>query len=191
MGELVQLIYASRSRLDLRANSIGLAPEIGVILNQSRRNNKPLAIGGVLCFGDGNFFQCLEGERETVEALYEQIKADDRHHDVVLLRKEPVHHRQYRLWAMKFLGVDQFIRKFLAEQGLERFDPFKLDDAGIDRLLEMLRRETEPGSSEHPGSRPHEVNRLAASGGISPAMLGAGALGTALVVVALIVLVIL
>ncbi len=187
MSDLCQLIYASRSKSDPYGHAVGASSEVAGIVSQAQRNNHALAIGGVLCFGDGHFFQCLEGERATVEALYDRIEKDPRHDNVALLRKELVLHRQYRRWSMKFLGVDQSIRSFLAEAELNRFDPRKLDDSSIDRLLELLREGTEDRTFKPISRRPREANRMAASGGISPAMLGVGALAAALTVVALIV----
>ncbi len=191
MSQLCQLVYASRASFEVPDQDIGVTPELARILTQSRRNNKPLDVGGVLCFCDGHFFQCLEGERDVVESLYERIENDERHHNVALLRKDSVHHRQYRLWAMKYFSVNEPIRAFLNAQGMDRFDPFRLDGSGMDRLLQILREDTEAQMTRPVGDRPKRVNRMAASGGVSPAMLGVGALAAALTVVALIVLVIL
>ncbi len=191
MSQLCQLVYASRARLDSNGARGVVSPEVARILTQSRRNNKPLQVGGVLCFGDDCFFQCLEGERDVVERLYERIEKDPRHRDVMLLRKETVHHRQYRLWAMKYFSVEKSIRAFLDAKGLDGFDPFELDDRGIDGLLEILREEMETRINQPAGNRPQELQGMGAAGGVSPAMLGVGALAAAVAVVAMIVLVIL
>lgn len=191
MSQLCQLVYASRATLETPNREVGVTPEMARILTQSRRNNKSIDVGGVLCFGDGHFFQCLEGERDVVERLYERIENDSRHRDVVLLRNESVHHRQYGFWAMKYCSVDRPIRTFLSQRGMDRFDPFKLDESGIDQLLSILREDAEAETTRSAGNRSTQVNPMAASGGVSPALLGVGALCAAITVVAMIVLVIL
>ncbi len=188
MGELIELIYASRSTIK-GSDTGSVEPAVARILTQSRRNNTPKEIGGVLCYGDSHFFQCLEGELESVEQLYEKLHEDDRHRDVSLLRKGPISERRFKLWAMKYLSVDRDIRKFLKNEGMERFNPFALDDAQIDRLLGVLRTATE--ATRHSGGdrpAPADVDRADSR---LLGVLGVGGVAAALVVVALVVFVIL
>ena len=44
-----------------------------------------MGITGVLCHGGDVFMQVLEGGRDAVNALYNKIVRDARHHDVALL----------------------------------------------------------------------------------------------------------
>ena len=143
MSELIELVYASRSNVARSKGGTGVEPEIGRILTQSRRNNEPLQIGGVLCFGNDTFFQCLEGEREAVEKLYNKLHDDPRHRDVTLLRKRPIERRRFKLWAMKYLTLDRALRDKLKQHGHDRFDPFRFDDETTDEVLEVLKASTE------------------------------------------------
>ena len=72
MSKLVQLIYASRATFAPNLASGGIEKEVGRVLVQSRRNNPKKEIGGVLYYGDGCFFQCLEGAGLT----YRQLQAE-------------------------------------------------------------------------------------------------------------------
>jgi hypothetical protein len=152
MSELIELVYASRSNVSRSGSGQGVEPEIGRILTQSRRNNEPKRIGGVLCFGDNKFFQCLEGERSAVEQLYNKLHDDPRHRDVTLIRKRPVQQRRFKLWAMKYLTLDRGLREKLARRGHEGFDPFAFDDETTDEVLEVLKESTEAPVPE--GDRP-------------------------------------
>lgn len=143
MSELIELVYASRSNVTRNAGGLGVEPEIGRILTQSRRNNEPKRIGGVLCFGNDTFFQCLEGEREGVEKLYNKLHEDPRHRDVTLLRKRPIERRRFKLWAMKYLTLDRALREELKRHGHGRFDPFDFDDETMDDVLDALKASTE------------------------------------------------
>lgn len=152
MSELIELVYASRSNVSRSRGNQGVEPEIGRILTQSRRNNQPKQIGGVLCFGGDKFFQCLEGEREHVEQLYNKLHDDPRHRDVTLIRKRPIAQRRFKLWAMKYLTLDRTLRGRLSKQGQQTFDPFEFDDEMTDAVLDILRESTEAPAPR--GDRP-------------------------------------
>ncbi|WP_341890156.1 BLUF domain-containing protein [Variovorax sp. YR752] len=91
---LVRLMYASRA-----TDSVDQEALLG-ILRQSKAGNSQLGITGVLCFSQGIFLQVLEGGRMQVNALYNRIAADKRHHDVVLLSYEEIGERRFAGWSM-------------------------------------------------------------------------------------------
>lgn len=179
MSQLIQLVYASKSRLPATSDQAGVEPGIARILTQSRRNNPTKAIGGVLCYGNGFFFQCLEGEKETVEALYQQIKDDDRHEDVRTLRHREIDSRTFELWAMKYLSLDRRVNAELKQLGLSRFEPFEFNDECIDRMLQRLKEATEV--HRQPAGNRREAPPVEQSAADDPdkaplLLLGAGAL---------------
>jgi hypothetical protein len=93
---LVRLMYASRTagKMDSEA--------LLKILRQSKANNPPRGITGLLCH-DGTsdiFMQALEGGRSAVNQLYLKIAADPRHSDVVLLSYEEIGQRRFAGWTM-------------------------------------------------------------------------------------------
>ena len=71
MSQLYQLAYASQSNVSLGDKGINL--EIGRILTKSKNNNSKKAIGGVLYYADGHFFQVLEGDKEAIESLFAKV----------------------------------------------------------------------------------------------------------------------
>lgn len=50
--------------------------------------------------------QVLEGPDEVVEAVFETIKADPRHKDVIVLSREQISNRQFPAWEMAFQNLD-------------------------------------------------------------------------------------
>lgn len=70
------------------------------ILLSARRNNPPAQITGALVCRQDVFLQLLEGPRDKVTALYDQIVRDDRHVDVKQLYKRAIAHRMFGDWAM-------------------------------------------------------------------------------------------
>lgn len=92
------------------------------ILSQAQANNQVLGITGVLCQGQGFFFQVLEGERHQVNALYRRIGVDARHKDVTLLYYEEINERRFGQWSMALihLSVDDPMVKLQHPD----FDPY-------------------------------------------------------------------
>jgi hypothetical protein len=76
--------------------------ELETLLATCRRNNAALGISGALVYADGSFMQVLEGDEDTVRALYARIERDPRHHDLIVLDEgaEPV--REFGDWSMAF-----------------------------------------------------------------------------------------
>ncbi len=143
MPDLLRLVYASKAKFDASGDSPGEDAVLADIVSQCRSNNEPKNICGVLCYGDGSFFQCLEGERPAVEELYDRLLNDPRHHKITLLSKRPVERRLFRQWSMKFMNVDAKIRRMLQVEKLETFQPHSFSDLMVDRLLIELRDASE------------------------------------------------
>jgi len=57
--------------------------EIKEILNYSEEYNNDHDIRGVLLYAGGNFFEILEGEKPEVGEVYENIKKDPRHNNII------------------------------------------------------------------------------------------------------------
>ena len=93
---LVRLLYASRA-----AKSVNEA-ELHAILRQSKAHNPEVGVTGVLCFcsNAGVFMQVLEGGRDQVSKLYNEIAQDSRHGDVALLSYEEIGERTFASWSM-------------------------------------------------------------------------------------------
>ena len=93
---LVRLMYASRAAEAVNADALA------TILKRSKENNASVGVTGVLCFCTNAhvFLQVLEGGRDAVSALYNQIAQDPRHGDVALLSYEEIGERSFSSWSM-------------------------------------------------------------------------------------------
>ena len=103
------------------------------ILEVSRRNNPKIGITGMLIALDNCFLQLLEGEQETVQALYEKISKDERHFKIVSIHKDLVAKRSFENWSMGFKSLtrkelndetgyinisdEHFLEKYLVDDG--------------------------------------------------------------------------
>lgn len=96
---LKQLVY--------RSHSTGHIDEAGLqkITFDSSRFNERHNITGILLFDGEYFFQVLEGEGEPVDFLFEHIKNDSRHENVVKVTEVVVHKRDFGDWHLRALTV--------------------------------------------------------------------------------------
>jgi hypothetical protein len=127
---LVRCLYASRPAGGLRP------ADLHQILNQSRKNNPPLGITGLLCVSENLFIQVLEGGRDEVCDLYNAIVADPRHTQARLLMYEEIPHREFGNWTMGQVNIDRLnpslVLKYFKRVEL---DPFACSGAATLSLL--------------------------------------------------------
>ena len=142
---LVRLSYASTATFEPNEAG-GIEVSVGQILAESRRNNKKRRIGGVLHYGNGYFFQCLEGEREAVEECYQRISGDSRHRDVQRLSYTEIDRRMFPDWSMKYLPVETEITRLLKRHNTA-FNPYQFSDSMLAELLEACARGHDPSDS--------------------------------------------
>lgn len=77
------LLYTSR--VPTSENNTTVPRSLPRLLNHARKNNPAKQITGVLLFRGGRYFQVLEGPDEKVDQLFNIIKRDSRHEDVLLM----------------------------------------------------------------------------------------------------------
>ena len=148
MQNLLQLIYISRATFASLSSKRGIEPQVARILAKSRANNRQSGLAGVLYFGDGCFFQCLEGDAEKVDTLFATLQRDDRHTDVKLIARKPITRYTFSDWSMKYVAIEKAIERLLQERGYASFDPYLFDADMTQALLDILQISdaTEPPS---------------------------------------------
>jgi len=138
MKKLLQVIYISRSTFKSQETINKIEPNVARILAKSRINNRLNGLVGVLYFGDGVFFQCLEGDEVAVNTLLEKLEADYRHKDLKIISKKYIDNLSFGDWAMKFAPLDEQIKLFLQENNFETFDPYLFSGEIINKFLNLL-----------------------------------------------------
>lgn len=131
---LVRLMYVSRAR-------DAADPEaVQAIVRQSKANNPPQGITGVLCCsGQGLFVQVLEGGRAPVNALYSRIVADPRHYDVQLLSYEEIPERRFTGWSMGQVNLARMNPSLLLKYSeTATLDPYAMSGKAVLALFEEL-----------------------------------------------------
>ena len=87
-----QILYLSRS------SHPGNADDINAILQQSRHNNALDGITGLLWSDGASFLQAIEGPEASVALAFARIRADPRHHAIVVLQDRAIEAREYGGW---------------------------------------------------------------------------------------------
>ena len=96
---MITLIYTSTSSFNCSAG------ELALFLNFVRSENIRLNITGILLYHEGEIMQIIEGEKEIIYELFEKIKVDKRHINVIKLNEFKIVKRAYEEWSMSFMQV--------------------------------------------------------------------------------------
>ena len=97
---LFELIYRSE------ANSNVSDDDLLNILSTARTFNGENDITGCLLYNEHNFAQILEGEFNMLNELYNRIRQDPRHHNVITLHMKEINERAYPDWTMAFKSLE-------------------------------------------------------------------------------------
>ena len=138
MSTLLRMVYVSTTAHPINAAFGGVQKDIGRILMQARKNNPALKIGGVLYFSNNYFFQCLEGEQEAVNRLYNKILADPRHKNVQSVLVKRINKRQFANWSMKYVASQDKVTQLLRDNGFNTFNPYDFDEDMINQMLGLF-----------------------------------------------------
>ncbi len=127
---LYNMVYCSRATAGVDTTAVDN------IIATARRLNPAAGITGLLVYGNGIFFQWLEGPRHSVQELMAKLKLDPRHENVVTLSAtEEVRERLFPDWDMELVtAVD--IRDVLVDAMDQAKDP--QNAAALNLLLAEL-----------------------------------------------------
>lgn len=134
--DIVRLCYHST----LAYTAPDLRQKLMHILDDALDFNYHHDISGVLYYGNGYFFQCIEGGRAAIEQLYyEKIVPATTHNDVHLLHIDPIEHKQFKQWNMKFALPNAQLRRFFATVSADAgFNPALLNPKTRQQFLQLL-----------------------------------------------------
>ena len=134
MSELYQLVYLSHITSTGLINSSTLN-DIAEVANNL---NKVDSITGILCYGNGYFFQYVEGTEQALTNLKNRLLVDDRHKDLKILDFSAIDERRFEGWSLRSITIERWM---FNEPKLKAFMPFKPDLWNSDewqRFLDIL-----------------------------------------------------
>lgn len=92
---MIRLVYASQL-LPTTTDQV-----IDEIVRRAAEFNQTQGITGLLAVENGKVCQALEGEAAKVDALYEAIRRDPRHHGVLLMDRREIDAPHFKSWGMR------------------------------------------------------------------------------------------
>lgn len=135
MIPLVRLAYASTAA----GRPVGIRDHLIKLQQKAESFNKSNHIKGMLFYGNNYFFECIEGNKETIDSLYSMIVYDCRHKNIVLLTYEIIDVCHFAHWSMRFVYFEPTIQQFFKENYKKGFNPYLLDKhEGLNKLLNIL-----------------------------------------------------
>jgi len=118
--------------------------EIENILAACKRNNPKLDITGVLLYSKTHFLQYLEGDYKEISGLYEKIKPDTRHKNVVLITTGQIKERSFPSWEMGSKEINEDKVEFQTDLSKEEAKTFQDIIAGKDqegnRSIQLIKK---------------------------------------------------
>ncbi|WP_227431213.1 BLUF domain-containing protein [Psychrobacter sp. I-STPA6b] len=102
--KLYQLVYISQISQPYQAQLSSVLNDIEYVSNYKNKKNK---ITGILCYGNGYFFQYLEGSKQALQAIKNNLLKDCRHYNLKFLDFSQLTHRRFSQWKMQVLMLDK------------------------------------------------------------------------------------
>ncbi len=129
--DLYRLVYISRITT---AGLVG-ASTLNDIAKVATENNDADDITGILCYGNGYFFQCVEGREQDLTNLKNRLLLDDRHRDLKILDFSETVERHFMGWSLRSIVLERCMVKDLRIKALMPFKPY---DWNCDEHLQFL-----------------------------------------------------
>ncbi|PNK60199.1 BLUF domain-containing protein [Psychrobacter sp. FDAARGOS_221] len=102
---LIRMVYVSSLSLKNR-----FQPKVfKTIQSDARDYNKQHGITGTLCYGNGCFLQCLEGEKRILLPVLQNLFDDERHKNIKILLIKPIKLRQFINWGVRMLFLERWL----------------------------------------------------------------------------------
>ncbi len=156
---LSTLIYRSRAVTSMNAQ------DLTDLLMPARARNAALQVTGILLFDGVHFVQLLEGPDEAVNLIFDAIRRDDAHKNVVLLMQDHGPNRRFGGDAMALLDLRALDPQQVSARILAKMKKPTRWPGGDDRVVKILGWYADAHGTDHIVEGDDAANwRFAASG---------------------------
>ena len=125
------------------------------IREQAQSNNQHHHITGFLLFKDGKFLQYIEGQKAVCEQLFNTIKQDRRHKEIVVLDQGQLEKRYYQQWLMNCYNMDektQTLELLNLPDMVYDFDIYHWSQAHVHEVMSLMAKNHLLGITPQTGS---------------------------------------
>lgn len=132
MKNLSAIVYRSRAAVRISDT------DLFYLLVQARERNHRLGLSGVMVYDRGYFFQWIEGSELPLGKVWNSIRADPRHMEIVVLVDQEIPTRLFDGWNMQFAHRDRQHENIV--EGFVVAEPDLLDDLhlNVDKVPNIL-----------------------------------------------------
>ncbi|WP_191575873.1 diguanylate phosphodiesterase [Achromobacter insolitus] len=156
---LSTLIYRSRAVTPMNAQ------DLNDLLTPARARNAALQVTGILLFDGVHFVQLLEGPDEAVNLIFDAIRRDDAHKNVVLLMQDHGPTRRFGGDAMALIDLRALDSQQVSARILAKMKKPARWPGGDDRVVKILGWYADAHGTDHIVEGDDAANwRFAASG---------------------------
>lgn len=134
MTDLYQLIYISR----ITSTGLSGASTLNDIAEFSIKNNKIDNITGILCYGNGYFFQFVEGSEQALTNLKNRLLMDNRHKDLKILEFSALAKRRFTGWSLRSIALERWMLDDPKVKALMPFQPYSWSPEQRSQFLDIL-----------------------------------------------------
>lgn len=110
--------------------------DLNKLLLKSQKSNRENNISGILLHINGEFIQVLEGSKKAVLDLFEIIKKDKRHKNVIAFDEKEVENKYFSGYFMAF--DPEHYNQLNEFESLRDFNPDKILKSDEDSVLKFL-----------------------------------------------------
>ncbi len=113
--------------------------DIRDLLKCTVRYNNDHDIRGILLYADGNFFQILEGEKKLVEEIFEDIKMDPRHRNIIQVVGKNIDQGAFDGFKAEMVKENQKLNHELVKEYMEQVEGLDAQTQNVvKRMLEVF-----------------------------------------------------
>lgn len=128
---LFQFVYISH----ITSTGLSCSSTLNDIAKVSIKNNKIDHITGILCYGNGYFFQYIEGSEQALTNLKNSLLMDDRHKDMQPLAFSKIVKRRFTGWSLRYMTLERWM---INDPKVKAFMPFKPDEWDADHWHQLI-----------------------------------------------------
>ncbi len=104
--------------------------DINELMEYVKVHNNATGLTGILIYSEGNFFQVLEGEMDIVKMMFERIKKDSRHYNVIKMLDKEIDNYSFSEYHSSFTVISgdyshEEFQKFLEKEKIHNPEHFK------------------------------------------------------------------
>ncbi len=133
-SDLYQLVYISR----ITSTGLSGASTLNDIAKAAIKNNTADDVTGILCYGNGYFFQCIEGSEQALTNLKNRILMDDRHKDMQTLGFSAISKRRFTGWSLRSMTLERWMLSDSKIKALMPFKPYEWASNQWHQFLDVL-----------------------------------------------------